>query len=208
MDDVDAALAAGANALEPDITHYSCGSLDPLDNLVDCDSDNPFLGCGCGSTKLVDWLDGVHQRALKHPELAFIAFDCKSPAAAADNGLAILQAIRQHLNTGGVDIPFAISIGTTSDGAIFDQIIGPGAQVQLGDREGVQVDGDNSASAVVSFFRTTKKFNGNIGYGDGTSVGRRHRACTASWMRRSTCGRRTRNCRWFRTCSPSTRCPR
>ncbi len=165
---VDEALQQGANALEPDITLVSCGS-DPLDNMITCDSDEG--GCGCSDT-LVEWLDGVHARALQQPEtIALIVFDCKGPVIDPDNGPVIVQAIRDHLNTGGVDIPFLISIANRSHGALFDKIIGPGAVLTLGSREGVMVDSENDAAQIVDFFRKSKQFAGNIGYGDGTTVG-------------------------------------
>jgi hypothetical protein len=43
--------------------------------------------------------------------------------------------------------------------------------LQLGPREGVQVDSENDAAQIVDFFRNVKHFGGNIGYSDGTTVG-------------------------------------
>jgi hypothetical protein len=165
--DVERALSQGANALEPDITFTSqltCGP-NRVDNLIDCDTDIPFNSCGCSHTHLVDWLKGVHDLAIRNPQLALVVFDVKSPAATAKNGSAILDAIRTHLNTGGVKLNFIISVGTKNDLAIFNDIL-----VLLKEREGVMVDGEDDAGAVANYF-LSRGYDGNIGYGDGTTPG-------------------------------------
>jgi PLAT/LH2 domain len=186
--DAEIALRQGANALEPDITLAPCGSANPLNNLVDWDSSFPNRDGDCSDTKLTKWLDGVHDLAFQYP-LALVVFDVKSSAATAANGLAILKAIRDHLNFGGINVNIIISVATRKDGAVFDSIIGPHALVQLGLREGVQVDAENNVEDIVKYFSDTYGYQGNIGYGDGTSGSGPHlvRAMDrAVWLRATT----------------------
>jgi hypothetical protein len=166
--DAEIALSQGANALEPDITLAPCGSANPLDNLVNWDSSFPNRDGKCGDTKLTAWLDGVHDLAFKY-ELVLVVFDVKSSAATAENGLAILKAIRDHLNHGSVNVSVIISVATRNDGKVFDSIIGPRASVQLGPREGVQIDEENNVDDILRYFFVDQGYSRNIGYGDGTA---------------------------------------
>ena len=163
--DVVAALNAGANALEPDITKaYDGGNdnfPDTIDYLVNWDSSVPFRNGNSGDTHFIQWLDGVHQLALQHQQIALITFDTKTSAAKAALGPVILNAIRTHLNTNGVNIPFVISVGSTNDGAVFDNILS-----QLGPTEGVQVDGQNDPAGVLRYFAGRGYLN-NVTVGDG-----------------------------------------
>ncbi len=167
VSDVEAALLAGANALEPDVTKaYVDPFHDSLPNdlpfLVDYDSSPPFRPGTLGDTHFVDWLRGVHGLALKYPNrLALITFDVKSSAAKAELGPIILKAIRENLNFGGVRIPFVLSVGKTNDGALFDNILR-----SLGPDEGVQVDGQNDPAGVLLYF-ASRGYMGNIAVGDG-----------------------------------------
>ena len=164
--DAEVALQAGANALEPDVTiaepdtsNPSCGT----GVLVDWDSSSPNRDGLCSDTRFVDWLKGVHNLAIQYPGLALIAFDIKSPAATAAHGVEIRDAVRTYLNTGQVNINVIFSVGTQSDGGVFDNILGT-----LGPREGVQIDAEDDPADVVNFFFARNYF-GNIGYGDGTA---------------------------------------
>jgi hypothetical protein len=171
--DAENALKAGANALEPDITLAECKGDVSVDNLVDWDSSFPNWGGSCDDTKLSDWLDGVHDLAIKYPSLALVVFDVKSSAATSEYGPIILNAIRTHLNGHGVgshftqrivQLPVIISVATKSDLGVFDYILSV-----LDAREGVQVDAEDDAGAVVNYF-LTKGYYGNIAFGDGTAV--------------------------------------
>jgi hypothetical protein len=165
LDDVRAALDAGANALEPDITRAPCNFIDLLQDLVTWDSDFPNGDGECTDTKLTEWLDGVHDLAMSNRQLALIVFDVKSPAALPIFGPLILDAIRNHLNIGDVDISVIISVGTRDDLAVFDRIL----TSPLRPREGVMVDAEDQVGDVVSSF-FARGYRGNIGYGDGTSA--------------------------------------
>src|SRR6266851_4872590 len=164
--DAEVALQAGANALEPDITvaepdtaNPSCGT----GVLVDWDSSSPNRDGLCSDTRFVDWLKGVHNLATQYPGLALIAFDIKSRAATAAHGVEIRDAVRTYLNTDGVNINVIFSVGTQSDGGVFDNILGT-----LLPREGVQIDAEDDPGAVVNFFFARNYFD-NIAYGDGTA---------------------------------------
>ena len=162
IDDARAALSAGANALEPDVQIGASGDL-----VVAHDAYQS------GKISLVDYLVRLRDLAFEYP-LALVVFDVKSEAATKDRGLEILKAIRTHLNHSGIDINIIISVANRDDGALFDSIIGPEAQVQLGPREGVQVDEEDNAGDIVRFFLDEKKYQGNIAYGDGTAAGGPH----------------------------------
>ncbi len=163
LEDVRIALAAGANALEPDITRADCGATDPLANLVNWDSSAPNRGGRCTDTKLSEWLDGVHELAITNRQLALVVFDVKSSAATALDGMAIRRAIRAHLNTDGVELNVIISVATKADLAVFKDIL-----VGMGPREGVMVDEEDDALAVVKYF-AERGYAGNIAFGDGTA---------------------------------------
>jgi hypothetical protein len=160
--DVDDALGAGANALEPDIQA-----------MTDCDPGNTLPlrimhGDPCGADAedlgptLDDFLEGIHAMLPQHPQLSLIVFDIKHAAATADRGEQILDSIHKHLNYDGVQIHVILSVAETNDGAVFDNILG-----KLGPLEGVMVDDMENADQVVDFF-FKKGYFGNIGYGDGT----------------------------------------
>jgi HYR domain-containing protein len=169
LHDVEVALQAGANALEPDITvaepdtdNPSCGT----GVLVDWDSSAPNRDGLCSDTRFVDWLVGVHNLAIQYPNLALIVFDIKSRAADPDHGAEILRAIRTYLNTDPVNLNVILSVATKDDLGVFDKIDLP----SLREREGVQVDSENDAGAVVNYFTVDRNYAGHIAYGDGTIV--------------------------------------
>jgi glycerophosphoryl diester phosphodiesterase len=145
IDDVKAALGAGANALEPDVQVGASG------NLVFAHDPNQ-----AGKISLVDYLDQLHDQAIGS-NLELVVFDVKSEAASADHGLEILKAVRAHLNTSGINVAVIISVAKRDDGAIFDKLIGPKAEVQLGPREGVQVDEEDNAGYIVNYFFKREK---------------------------------------------------
>ena len=158
--EAESALSYGANALEPDV------QVDGSGNLVV--AHDPYES---GNMSIEDYLGGLFTLTSQYL-LALLVLDVKSEAATADNGMKIVRAIHDQLRpggrTGGVYV--IISVATRNDGAVFDKIIGPNAEVQLGVREGVQVDQEDDAEAIVKFFKEEKGYLGNnIGYGDGTA---------------------------------------
>jgi hypothetical protein len=164
--DAETALQAGANALEPDITTASPCDTGGVEVLVDWDSSSPNRDGRCSDTRFVDWLDGVHNLAIRYPGLALIVFDIKSPAATPSHGAEILDLIRTHLNPVNtpVNLNIILSVATKDDLGVFDNI----DLQSLGPREGVQVDAEDDAGAVVNYFTVDRHYGGNIGYGDGT----------------------------------------
>lgn len=166
--DVEKALQAGANALEPDVTkaYDLLGTQnnfpDTVDFLVDWDSSAPYRQGIPTDTHFVDWLRGVHNLALKYTnQIALITFDTKTSAAKSALGPIILKAIRENLNTNGVQIPFVISVGSTNDGAVFDNIL-----PSLGPTEGVQIDGQSDPAGVLLYF-SRRGYMKNVTIGDG-----------------------------------------
>jgi hypothetical protein len=118
---------------------------------------------------LIEYLQGIHTLALQYPRLAMIQLDVKSSAATPEYGSEILSDVRTYLNTGGVNLNVIINVGFREDEKVFNNILGI-----LGEREGVQVDGDDRADLIVDDLITAFDGNivnvndGNIGYGDGT----------------------------------------
>jgi hypothetical protein len=161
LEEAEFALQAGANALEPDVQLYDC--LGYSEVLVIYHDDPCPLGPTRDVLSLNAYLEGVHQLAIKYPQLALIVMDVKSPAVSAAYGAEIWNSIRTHLNYGPVNLNVVISTAEISDGVLFDNILG-----QLGPREGVQFDEDNNAADAVNYF-FKKGYYGNIGYGNGTA---------------------------------------
>jgi hypothetical protein len=163
---IDAAISNGANALEPDITMVGLlsGAPDPgpIARLVDYDSSAPFRPGRDSDTKFIDWLDKAHSVAVSNPgRLALIIFDMKTTAATAPLGSIILDMVRTRLNTNGVKIPIILSVGSTSDAVVFQNIYN-----RLGPLEGVQVDGASDPGSVIAYF-AQQKYVRNIAVSDG-----------------------------------------
>ena len=155
--EVLAALDAGANAIEPDISVYQdrptelCVGEAPL---LD-----PDLGDPASRPSLVQYLTELHAIALQRPELALVVLDCKPRVAAADLGAALLQTIRTHLT---YDIPLNVifSVASLTETAMFETI-----KSQLGPREGAMIDGENDPIAVSQFFSGAGIENQTFGNG-------------------------------------------
>jgi len=175
--DAKEAVKHGANALEPDLMLLSPGAVAgipcfPPGNICffpDPDGivmyhDDVLITTRVPET-LEQYLDGLHQIAKDNPDLALILFDVKPSVAAMPggpaNGKKILDEIRSRLNTDGVNLNIIINVGTRDDIHLFDYIL-----TDLGEREGVQVDGENQADLIVGALKQAA--HGNIGYGDGT----------------------------------------
>lgn len=151
--EVNAALAAGANALEPDI------------NVYQNDSGQLCISHGKGSAgapSLVKYLQDLHAVAVAHPELALIVFDCKPDSATPQHGATILAAIRTHL-TFDTNLNVIISVSKFESASMFDLI-----KNNLGPREGIMIDEENDPVAVSNHFNNLGVTN--HGFGNGISV--------------------------------------
>lgn len=157
LDEVKEVLAAGANAIEPDITIYSSGTRDIL-VISHLGADSPFAQ----PITLIDYLIGLHDIAVENPNLALITFDSKPDTATPDYGYEILMAIRKYL-THDLPIPFLISVSPFSHVGIFDRI-----RDILSPREGLMIDEENDAGSVATFF--DKSGVANRSYGNGNTV--------------------------------------
>lgn len=176
---IDADLAAGANALEPDITLAVDGTCKGTDttiaDLVDEDSSSPYRGGLCSDTHFEDWLDHVRAKALEpSSKLALIAFDIKSSAADAQHVKKILDAIRLHLTLAVPNLNVILSVGSIADAK---KAFGDGTEASwagirpsiLRDREGLMIDGEDNVLDVYNFFKSPNNYL-NFGYGDGTAL--------------------------------------
>ncbi|MFO0665475.1 MAG: PLAT/LH2 domain-containing protein [Polyangiaceae bacterium] len=151
--EVNAALAAGANAIEPDINVYKNNANELCISHGEGDANAPSL---------VQYLKDLHAVAVAHPELSLIVFDCKPGTVSPQNGMKILSAVRQHL-TYDTNLNVIISVSALSSANMFDLIQG-----SLGPREGVMVDEENDVVAVSDHFDGLGVTN--HGYGNGISV--------------------------------------
>jgi hypothetical protein len=177
---IDADLAAGANALEPDITladDRPCpGTTDAtIADLVDEDSSSPYRRGLCSDTHFEDWLDHVRGKAQETgSKLALIAFDIKTSVADAVHVKKILDAIRLHLTSYVPTLNVLLSVGSKADAknAFGDgtETAWAGIRPPLHDREGVMIDGEDNVQTVYDFFKPLPNNYTNFGYGDGTSV--------------------------------------
>jgi hypothetical protein len=161
------ALLSGANALEPDVIVLPDNSVccfplffpDPPGMVMY--HDNTALTARVPLT-LEEYLEGVHALAKIHKHLALIQLDVKPQAAKRENGQKILDAVRQHLNYDDVMLNVIINVGVrVPDAELFTDIYS-----QLGEREGVAVDGEDNPALVVAALAAAE--GGNIAYGDGT----------------------------------------
>ena len=133
IDDVNAALDAGANAIEPDVNIHGDGHLCISEVTV---AGTKFLGSG-GAPSLEDFLDDLHSVAFRRPQLALVVFDVKPQAARPEYGPTILNEIRTRL-THDTNVNVIISVADLPHAHLFDDI-----KSSLGPREGLAVDSEN-----------------------------------------------------------------
>ncbi len=142
IEEVIAALDAGANAIEPDVNVYA----DRPDEF--CVGEAPLLDPGEGSSSdappLDEFLTALHEIAVQRPELALVVFDCKPEVATPDRGAALMDAIRTRL-TYDTNLNVIVSVARCSEAVIF-RSIGAG----LGVREGGMIDEENDPAAVTT----------------------------------------------------------
>jgi glycerophosphoryl diester phosphodiesterase len=156
---VERALAAGANALEPDVNvfQHRPGEL--------CISHGGTLGTGQGDDDepaLVPFLQFLRQQADRYPRLSLVVFDCKPAVTTPDHGVALLEAIREHL-TDATRLNVILSVAEIANAAMFDKIA-----PMLRDREGLMIDAENDPVAVSNLF--VERRVPHHGFGNGVSV--------------------------------------
>lgn len=138
---VSAALSAGANAIEPDVNVYAARP-----NELCIGETLLGSGSGAGAPSLTEFLTGLHQIALEHPELSLVVFDCKPKAATLELGAMLLHTIRALL-TFDTDLNVIISVASLSHTAIFEAI-----KRDLRPREALMIDQENDPVRVTTFF--------------------------------------------------------
>jgi hypothetical protein len=110
--EVNAALDAGANAIEPDV------------NVYDGDEDQLCISHEEGNSDAASinkFLTDLHDVAVNRPELTLVVFDCKPKVATAQHGATLVHAIRTIL-TFDTNLNVIISAAHFFEGAIFDNI--------------------------------------------------------------------------------------
>lgn len=164
--DVHAALDAGANAVEVDVTAYAsnlnrlCVDHAGLTGDAPADDDAP---------RFEDFLRGLRFAADTRPALALVVFDCKPPAATPEHGQRMVDALRNFL-TGGTDLNVILSVSDVTsshpfrlDGtSLFDRIL-----PTLNARESVMIDAQDEPDAVAAYF--DRHGASHCCYGNGTS---------------------------------------
>lgn len=155
--EVNAALDAGANAIEPDINVYEdrpqefCVS---EVNLLDPDGGGPS-----DAPSLEQYLTGLHDIAVRRPELALVVFDCKPKIATPAYGAALLKTVRTLL-TFDTDLNVIVSVAMRSEAAMFQTVGG-----NLEPREGAMIDEENDPVAVSHALAAAGAKNPSFGNG-------------------------------------------
>jgi hypothetical protein len=177
IDEVRRHLAAGANALEPDVMHFSEDAIDPdgyYINSYAADSGlfmyhDDVLLTTRKPTTVEDYLAAVHDMVKRGDNIALITFDIKSPAANREDGQRLVSAVQDYLNYDDVLVNVIFSVGDYPDVGIFggikfqigpiefDESDKPGIADQLGDTElggraGMMIDGTNDPVRVYNSF--------------------------------------------------------
>jgi hypothetical protein len=154
LEEAEKFLANGANALEPDVQRDIFTGELRISHDRRSDSAEPVMG-----TALITYLDGLRDLANRFSGFAMVMFDSKLNDAAS--GLELHTAVQRHLAGTGLIVIY--SVGSLDMVAFLDPII-QGAT----DREGVMVDEEPSAKAVVSTLEARGAVR--IGYGNGVLV--------------------------------------
>jgi glycerophosphoryl diester phosphodiesterase len=163
-------LASGANALEADVNVYRSR---PNQLCVD---HGPKLTGGRGSDNapsLVEYLTELHSLARENPDFALVYFDCKPPAATAEHGAALIEAIRTNLigeRQDQIKLDVIISVASFGEATIFSRIAS-----KLRSGEAVMIDQEDDPGKVSQFF--TSMGVRNQCYCNGVSV-----ANEESWL--------------------------
>ena len=153
-----AALAAGANAIEPDVNAYAD---QPTEICIgEASIIDPMHGCGADAPPLCQFLDALHDIAVSTPALTLVVFDCKPKIATPDFGLTLLTEVRNRL-TFDTGLNVVLSVAERSHGAFFDKI-----RQGLGPREGLMVDEENDPVAIAAYLAGVA----NPCYGNGIAV--------------------------------------
>lgn len=154
---VQAALDAGANAIEPDINVYH----DRPNELCVAEASilAPNEGAPASAPSLADYLTQVHAIALQRPELSLVVLDCKPRTVTPQLGATLFQSIRTLL-THDTQINVVFSVSSLSETAIFADI-----KSQFGPREGSMIDQENDPIAVSDFFSGAGITNQSFGNG-------------------------------------------
>ncbi|MCU1345097.1 MAG: hypothetical protein JWL70_1363, partial [Acidimicrobiia bacterium] len=169
LSEVTGDLAAGANALEPDVMSFTDAAVAGFTNINSTAGASGLfmyhdhvIAATRLPTTVEDWLEAVHTKVVDGSNVALIAFDIKSAAATSDNGKKLLDAVHAHLNYGGVNVNVIFSVASEADGGVFSQII-----PLLGAREGVMIDADNDPVKIYNYFDGLGAA-GHIAYGNGS----------------------------------------
>jgi len=160
--EVWAAINAGANALEVDVTAY-----ENAPNNLCVAHRGPFSGDEPGEPAdppLIDYLKELRQVAdLRPNQLALVIFDCKSPAATATLGAVLLDAIRTYLVDESNPVNVIISTASIVNSVMFDSIA-----TGLRPRERLMIDEESQPVDVANCF-ASKGLQHPQCYGNGSS---------------------------------------
>jgi hypothetical protein len=105
------ALAAGTNAIEPDLNgHMNSKDLYISHGLAGDFAPSP-IGC----------LDQLHTIALKNPQLALVVFECIPRVCSPGNGLILITAVRERL-TFDIPVNITLSVASLDDSKMVDSI--------------------------------------------------------------------------------------
>jgi glycerophosphoryl diester phosphodiesterase len=168
LEEVNAALDQGANAVEIDVTAYA-HDLNAL-----CIDHAGIMGDDPGHASapaFEPFLRELREVVDRRPELCMVELDLKPPGSRPELGPVLLSAIRGIL-THGTTLSVILSVAdvTTSHAdrptasSVFDRISG-----DVRAREGFMIDSDGNVDGVAEFFTRKLKVT-RFGYGNGTSL--------------------------------------
>jgi hypothetical protein len=168
IEEVNAALDQGANAVEIDVTAYA-HDLNAL-----CIDHAGIMGDDPGRANapaFEPFLRDLRKVADRRPELCMVELDLKSPASRPDFGPVLMSAIRDILTRDtALSLILSVADVTTSHpdrpsgSSVFDSISG-----DVRAREGFMIDSDHDVDGVVDFFAKKLEVT-RFGYGNGTAV--------------------------------------
>jgi glycerophosphoryl diester phosphodiesterase len=139
IEEVNAALDAGANAIEPDVNLDLAGNLRISEVTV---AGTKFRGHS-DAPSLTDFLDSLSIVAQRRPQLALVVFDVKPQAARSSYVATLLAETRRRLTTVPNPVNVIISTADRDHAGAFNSI-----KPYLGAREGLMIDSDNSPDFV------------------------------------------------------------
>lgn len=154
---VQAALDQGANAVEIDVTAYAHDLEQLCIDHAGVTGNDPG---GKDAPAFIPFLHELRKVVDQRPALCMVMFDLKPPASHPEFGPVMMQAIRDILTSGTT---LSVILSDATETGVFDAI-----SKDVRAREGFMIDADSNVDRVVHFFADQHAVT-RFGYGNGTS---------------------------------------